>query len=498
MLLTITYTGDNAADLGYLLHKNPSRPQTAEFNFGKVHVFYPEVGAARCTAALLLDIDPLDLARGKPGAVRNGLFDYVNDRPYVSSSFMSTAISRVYGTAMSGRCEKRQTLADSALDLSATLIMMPCRGSDNMLERIFSPLGYEVEWTGGLLDERFSEWGDSCYVNLTVRGKVRLQDLLRHIYVLIPVFDNRKHYWIGDDEVDKLLAHGSGWLENHPEKVFIARRYFNKLRRFTRLALDRLDNGEGGAESQPAEEEPEAESVVTEIPAGLAAGEGSLPAKLTRLNDLRLLAVLEELKASGAKSIIDMGCGEGNLLRLLIKEKTFTSIAGTDVSAAALSRAAERLKLDRMGEEQKKRVTLFQSSLCFRDKRFKNYDAAALVEVIEHLDEDRLPSLASVVFGEAVPAVVIVTTPNADYNVNYPELAAGRFRHGDHRFEWGSAQFRSWAGSVAARYGYSVRCKGVGGQDDDCGTPTQMAVFCKSAPVQAALLEEPLETENAV
>jgi len=469
MLLTITYTGENAVDLGYLLHKNPARPQTAEFNFGKVHVFYPEVSANRCTAALLLDMDPLDLARGKPGSAGGGLFDYVNDRPYVSSSFMSTAISRVYGTAMSGRCEKKQALADSALALCATLVMLPCRGDTCMLEKVFAPLGYRVEWESGLLDDNFPEWGDSCYVNLTIRGKIRLQDLLRHIYVLIPVFDYRKHYWMNDEEVDKLLAHGSGWLENHPEKNFITRRYFARLGHFTKQALERLnrlDNGEGGAESPPMEGESETESPVS--------------VKIPRLNDQRLSAVLNELKASGAKTVLDMGCGEGHLLQLLIKEKNFISIAGTDVSAFVLKKTADNLKLERMAEEEKKRVTLFQSSLCYRDKRFKNYDAATIVEVIEHLDENRLPALEAVVFADAAPATVIVTTPNHDYNVNYEGITANHFRHSDHRFEWNRVQFRAWADSVAARHGYSVRYEDIGEQDKNQNTPTQMAVFRKN------------------
>jgi 3' terminal RNA ribose 2'-O-methyltransferase Hen1 len=474
MIFTITYTGENASDLGYLLHKNPSRPQTAEFNFGKVHVFYPEVSANRCTAALLLDMDPLDLARGKQGSTGGGLFDYVNDRPYVSSSFMSTAISRVYGTAMSGRCENNQALADSALELSATLVMLPCRGDTAMLEKVFAPLGYDVKWEGGLLDERFPEWGDSRYVNLTISGKIRLQDLLRHIYVLIPVFDYRKHYWINDKEVDKLLSHGAGWLENHPEKNFITRRYFTRLEHFTRQALkrlNRLENGEGGADNPVTEEESDEESGAIKIP---------------RLNDQRLAAVLNELKNSGAKTALDMGCGEGRLLQLLIKEKEFTAIAGTDVSAAVLSRAADNLKLDRATEEGKKRVTLFQSSLCYRDKRFKNYDAVSIVEVIEHLDENRLPAFESVIFADTAPAAIVITTPNFDYNVNYAGLSSNRFRHGDHRFEWNRAQFRAWSDSAAARNDYSVRYEDIGEKDENQNTPTQMAVFKKNTPQKPA------------
>jgi len=483
MLLTITYTGENADHLGYLLHKNPSRPQTAEFNFGKTYVFYPEVSANRCTAALLLDMDPLDLARGKQGSTGGGLFDYVNDRPYVSSSFMSTAISRVYGTAMSGHCEKNQALADSALELSATLVMLPCRGDTGMLEKVFAPLGYEVKWESGLLDERFPEWGNSCYVNLTISGKVRLQDLLRHIYVLIPVFDYRKHYWINDKEVDKLLAHGSGWLENHPEKNFITRRYFTRLSHFTRQALKRLnclDNGEGGAESPVTEGETEVESPTVKIP---------------RLNDLRLSTVLNELKNSGAKSVLDMGCGEGRLLQLIMKEKNFTAIAGTDVSAAILKRASDNLKLDRMTKDEKKRITLFQSSLCYKDKRFKNYDAVSIVEVIEHLDENRLPTLEAVVFADAAPTTIIITTPNFDYNVNYTGLRENKFRHGDHRFEWNRVQFHNWADSAAARNDYSVRYEDIGEQDENQNTPTQMAIFRKNASQKPTT---PDETEDAV
>ena len=482
MLFTITYTGENAADLGYLLHKNPSRPQTACFNFGKVHVFYPEVNPRRCTAALLLDIDPLDLVRGRTGVSGGsapvGLFDYVNDRPYVASSFMSTAISRVYGTAMAGRCEKRQELADAALDLSASLVMLPCRGGEDLPRRIFEPLGYTVAWNQPPLDEKFPEWGNGPYVNLRISGTVRLRDLLRHIYVLIPVFDFRKHYWVGEDEVEKLLSHGEGWLENHPEKNVIARRYFKKISRLSRLAIDRLDNGEGGAaETEEPETGADADAASADSGGEPASGAGTAGYPL-RLNNLRLLSVFAELKASDAETVIDLGCGEGNLLQLLLKEKRFTALAGTDVSLAALNRAAERLKLDELSEEKKKRINLFQSSLTYRDKRITGYDAATVVEVIEHLDQDRLAALAAHVFGGGFKTIII-TTPNIEYNINYPGLAAGRFRHPDHRFEWTRAQFRAWGDSLAAAYGYAVRYEDVGLWDETQETPTQMGVFSK-------------------
>jgi 3' terminal RNA ribose 2'-O-methyltransferase Hen1 len=476
MLFTITYTSENPADLGYLLHKNPARPQTVELSFGRAHVFYPETGPRRCTAALLLDIDPLDLVRGRGGAKSSGIFDYVNDRPYVCSSFMSTAISAVYGTAMSGRCAKKQELADTPLDLSAGLFTLPCRGGDLPPELLFGPLGYEVrvEETA-LLDEQFAEWGDSPYINLTIRGKLRLRDLLNHIYVLIPVFDRQKHYWVGEDEIDKLLSHGKGWLEEHPAKTLIVRRYFKNLRSLTKTALDRMDNGQEALGELLLEESPG-----EDVPLFLAeknenAGESAQTAR-PRLNTLRLEAVLGAVKRSGAKSVIDLGCGEGNLLRLLLKEKTFTRVTGVDVSRAALEHARDKLKMDRLPEAQQKRLSLFQSSVTYRDKRFRGYDAAALVEVMEHLDENRLDDMAALVFGDARPGTVVISTPNIEYNERY---GVSRFRHGDHRFEWTRARFQAWAGETARCYGYKVSFEDIGELDETLGAPTQMGVFVR-------------------
>jgi 3' terminal RNA ribose 2'-O-methyltransferase Hen1 len=468
VLFTITYTGENPTDLGYLLHKNPARPQTADLSFGRVHVFYTETGPERCTAALLLDMDPLDLVRGRRAS--GGIFDYVNDRPYVCSSFMCTAISGVYGTAMSGGCAKKQELADTPLDLSVGLFMLPCRGGVILPELLFAPLGYEVHVEeSALLDEQFPEWGSSPYIKLTIRGKVRLRDLLNHIYVLIPVFDLQKHYWIGDAEVDKLLDHGRGWLPDHPEKALIARRYFKNLRNLARSALDRLDNGEGAAEAFPSGKD--------ELP-GVSVNINDEPktTSLPRLNTQRLEAVFNTIKKSGAGSVIDLGCGEGHLLRLLINEKNFTRVTGVDVSRTALEHARDKLKLERLPEARQKRVSLLHGSLSCRDKRFRGYDAAALVEVIEHLDENRLDTLEALILGDARPGILVITTPNIEYNEIY---GISRFRHDDHRFEWDRSRFQSWAEEAARRYGYQVSFEGIGGADEKLGAPTQMAVFVR-------------------
>lgn len=224
ILLTITYTGQNTQDLGYLLHKNPSRPQEFALNYGKAYVFYPEVSNENTTAALLLDIDPIDLARGKVGSTDGGLFDYVNDRPYVCSSFMSTAISKVFSTAMSGRSKEKQELADTPLNLTAKIHILSA-SNQNMIPEIFEPLGYTVEIETFQSDDKFIRWGQSKYVNLTLSGTVKLRDLLNNLYVLIPVFDTHKHHYISSKEIEKLLSHGEGWLKDHPKCEYIASRH---------------------------------------------------------------------------------------------------------------------------------------------------------------------------------------------------------------------------------------------------------------------------------
>lgn len=466
MLLTLTTTHRPATDLGYLLHKNPSRLQTFEQSFGAVHVFYPEASDDRCTAALLLDVDPVGLVRGRRGPEGEGglLAQYVNDRPYVASSFLSVAISSVFGSALGGRSKDRPELAETPLPLEAHLAVVPCRGGEDLLRRLFEPLGYTVAATRHELDAANPDWGASRYFTVHLTGTVRLSELLTHLYVLVPVLDDEKHYWVGDDEVDKLLRHGEGWLATHPERDLIALRYLKHRRSLVRDAIDRLVT-----EEEPAEEA---------APAVRDAAEQALESPI-RLNDQRLATVLETLKAAGAKRVLDLGCGEGRLLRLLLDDRQFEVIVGMDVSYRVLERAMERLHFDRMPPKQRERIELLHGSLMYRDKRLEGFDAAAVVEVIEHLDPPRLAAFERTVFEFAKPMTVVITTPNADYNVRWPSLPAGRFRHPDHRFEWTRAEFAGWANGIAERMSYTVTYAPVGPVDPDVGSPTQMAIFTR-------------------
>jgi 3' terminal RNA ribose 2'-O-methyltransferase Hen1 len=433
-----------------------------ELSFGKARLFYPDASEGKCSAALVLDVDPVALVRGKGGS--DGLLDqYVNDRPYAASSFLTVAMGRLMREAISGRSKERQTLADCAIPLEALLTPLPARGGAELVKKLFEPLGYAVTCEPIAMDPVRPDWGASPYVKLLLSAETQLSRLLTHLYVLIPVLDARKHYFVGDDEIEKLLAKGEGWLQTHPEKELIVSRYLKGRRSLVREALARLTEDEG-----------ESEAIVDTTRKDTA--EEAIEKPL-RLHDLRLDTVAETLKLLGAKRVLDLGCGEGKLIARLIKDKQFDEIVGVEVGSISLQRAAERF--EDLPERVKSRIKLLQGALIYRDMRLRGYDAAALVEVIEHVELDRLPHLERSVFGDAAPSAVIVTTPNADYNVLFPSLPAGTFRHKDHRFEWSRADFLSWCARIAELYGYHFRIAPLGDVDETYGAPSQMGVFTR-------------------
>lgn len=460
MLLTITTTHQPATDLGYLLHKHPERVQKFKLAFGQAHVFYPEATAERCTAALLLAINPIDLVRGRKRQ-DFALKQYVNDRPYVASSFLSVAIAQVFGTALNGRCKDRPSLVKTPIPLEVTLAAVPCQTGEKFLYDLFEPLGYRVETKSMTLDKRFPEWGNSHTYQLHLTQTITLAEVLTHLYVLIPVLDNEKHYYVGDHEVDKLLTKGEGWLKEHPLREVIIRRYLKYQRSLQRQAVERLT-----ADDPPADKEVEVQDQ-----------EEAMLERPLSLHLQRLAAVFQVLKDDGAQRVLDLGCGEGQLLQRLLKEPQFQNIVGVDVSSFSLERAAQRLHLDRLPERQQQRIHLIQGSLTYRDVRLNGYDAAAVVEVIEHLEPERLAAFERVLFEFARPNLIVLTTPNREYNAVWETLPAGTLRHRDHRFEWTRAEFETWAADVGTRFGYEVTIKPVGPQEDRLGAPSQMALF---------------------
>ena len=310
------------------------------------------------------------------------------------------------------------------------------------------------------LDSEFPAWGDSHYVAARLAGRQTVRSALEHLYVLLPVLDDAKHYWIGPDEVDKLLLRGGDWLGSHPGSDLITRRYV-RLPEFTREALARL--AEAGEDADLLDTQRDAAEQATESP--------------LRLGQQRLDAVLEVVRSVGAGRVVDLGCGEGRLLERLIAEPTVAHVAGVDASVGAVKRAEQRLKLDTMSERRRERIQLLQGALTYTDSRLQGFDVATVIEVVEHLDTERLDVFAEVVFGHISASTVVLTTPNREYNQNFEQLDSRGLRHEDHRFEWTRTEFEAWARGITERFGYRVEISGIGPVDPVCGPPTQMAVF---------------------
>ncbi len=438
MLLTITLVQAPATDLGFLLGKHPDRVHRVELAWGRATVCFPVADPERCTAALVVEVDPIGLVRrGDPSGSPDGftLGQHVNDRLYAGSSLLSVAISRALGSALHGRCRERPELAAAALPLE--LAVPAVRDTNALAERLFGPLGWRVTATPV----------GSRHVGLRLTGTARLADALSAVYVLVPVLDDAKHHHVGPDEADKLLRAGQSWLPGHPERELITRRYLRYRRRLTVPALERL---------------------------GVPEDDGP---RISPLRELRRSAVLAQLRALGVRRVLDLGCGEGLLLADLLRDPAFTEVVGVDAAAGTLAAAARRLHLDELPPAARSRIALRQSSLVYTDRSLAGFDAAVLSEVVEHVEPDRLPSLQQAVFGVARPGTVIVTTPNREYNTRYPDLADGALRHPDHRFEWTRAEFAAWCAEVGAAHGYRVRHDGIGEADPELGAPTQLAVL---------------------
>lgn len=463
MILNITTTHKPATDLGYLLHKHPDKFQTFELSVGKAHVFYPEKGEEKITVSLLLDIDPIDMVRGARNLGGDGfaLGHYVNDRPYVASSFMSVALSKAFSSAMNGKCKDKPELIGVKFPFEVSIASLPApKGGELLIRKFFEPLGYKVELTRHQLDNKFPEWGNSKYYTLKLANNITTKELLSHLYVLIPTLDNDKHYFVSESEIEKLLQKGEGWLKEHPEKEQIIRRYLINLNSLSRQALERLSDGETIENSDDELVE-----------------KSETQKRKETLHDKRIKLVFEKLVESGAERVIDLGCGEGKLIRQLIKQKQFSEIVGMDVSYNELLKAKDRLHFDEMSPKQKERINLFQGSLTYRDRRLEGFDAAAVVEVIEHLDLNRLKAFERVLFEFAKPKTVVLTTPNQEYNVMWEKLDAEDMRHDDHRFEWTRNEFVEWTNKIGETYSYNVEILPVGDEEGTVGAPSQMAIF---------------------
>ncbi len=460
MILVITERGETSAELGFLLHKHPRRVHRIDLKFGSGTVFYPEATDDVCTVALVVEIDPISLVRSK-GARRGGwaLGQYVNDRPYVASSFLSVAIGRVFRTAMNGTCAKHPEFVETARDLQVCLPAITVPDGTATLERLFSPLGYEVDASPLPLDPSFPSWGNSRCFSVKLRTKQPLHRVLKHLFIMIPTLDRVKHYWVGPEEIDKLLEKSRDWLADHPEKKWIVTRYLKFRRQYTNEAMERLDPTPEDSEKMDSPERVE---------------------KHTSLHSKRLDRVAEIISDLNPESVLDLGCGEGKLLMRLLERTRVPRITGMDIDSRSLEFAKERIEHADLPKKSRERLSLLHGSLTYRDERLAGFELATLIEVVEHFDPDRLRTLERVVFQCAAPARIIVTTPNREYNALFETLSESQLRHPDHRFEWTREEFADWCERIGFEHGYDFEIEPLGDPDPKHGSPSQMAVFCRA------------------
>ncbi|MEP3893205.1 MAG: 3' terminal RNA ribose 2'-O-methyltransferase Hen1 [Litorimonas sp.] len=443
----------SARDLGFLLHKHPDHVHTKKTSAGDATIFYPEISEERTTAVMHLEVDPVGLVRGKNQQSDGVLAQYVNDRPYVANSFLSVAMGRSFAQTMAGKSKDRQELADQPLDFEIRVLPVALAGDRELLASLFEPLGYTI-----LSPETVD---DQMVIDLRLSACLRLVDILNHLHVLIPVMDNFKHYFVAQEEIDKLLAKGEGWLADHPAKELITRRALKHRRSLANMALARLE------ESSVVDDDEETPKLKPE----------EQLEKPLRLHDIRLDTVADVMRQRNVKSVLDLGCGEGKLIARLIKERGIDRIVGVDPSVRTLEAAHRKLRLHQAGDAMSERVALQMGSLTYGDRRWKGFDAATLVEVIEHIEPHRLSALVMSLFADARPNMVVMTTPNREYNVLFEMMKPNQLRHPDHRFEWTRTEFEGWANEVAAQHGYTAEFAPLGPVDETHGGPSQMATF---------------------
>ncbi|WP_030148917.1 3' terminal RNA ribose 2'-O-methyltransferase Hen1 [Mycetocola saprophilus] len=489
MYLSITLTGSHASGLNHLLHKHPDRVHRREKNGSTATVFTPVFEPDRVTVGLLLEVDPIGLVRGQ-GAARDSftLGQYVNDRPYAANSLLAVALRQSFSTAFAGNSTARADIVDIPLPLRFEIPALP---GDTLIRELFEPLGWRVSETEVPLDPEIPAWGSAAVRRVVLEQDIVLARALSQLYVLLPVLDGAKHYWVDQSETQTLLRHGGDWLASHPRRELILRRALIHQGEYVDEAIAALD-GVADAPGVPGAPATSAIGVVASAtgsaanktgPAASATDPAASATPRVSLARERRDGILARLRELPVSTVVDMGCGQGALLNVLLRDARFTRVIGADVSPSVLAQAERALGLDRMPETQRARLELVQSSLTYRDDRLAGADAMVLMEVIEHLDAERLPRLELAVFAHARPAHVLVSTPNAEYNVHYPGLAPGSFRHTDHRFEWTRAEFANWAERVAAEHGYRVAYSGLGPEDPATGAPTQLATFTRAGTV---------------
>ena len=448
MQLTIRATGDNVKAVSYLLAKNPNNLYERNHKGHAVRMFYSLFTDTVLELTVFVTPDPLTLMQQSSNAY--DITHYINDREFAVSSIFTSLIRSAFGTALNGQPKENYVqwvnqpfLFDFGIGPVVTDL------SDEKIRRLFEPLGYEVGIEYGETNYAFQMKVKSTARYLTLTGNVTLQKGLQQLFVLIPVLDNYKHYFIDENEIEKIKRYGEGWLDTHPEKTFIIQKAL-RFKEVYSLLEERKENN--------------------------TSQEKSVSSKV-RLNELRYKRIVEVVSNLPVKkSVVDLGSGEGKLAVQL------GFIDGVQEILAVEPSEKEQLKARRRFEKVKDRTAFVEptpmwGSLFYYDERLKNKDVIILCEVIEHIDEERLPKIMDLLLRDYKPGVLLITTPNREYNEVYDMQDAKR--HDDHRFEWTRAEFEQWCAEKNQSGHYELTFDGIGEMHAIHGFPTQMCLFVR-------------------
>ena len=514
MQLAIKATGEGAKALSFLLAKNPNNLYDRAEKGYRVRLTYTVFTETEVEVILFVTPDSVELVKNSPDAFK--IMQYINDREFVVSSLFCSYIRSALGTALNGRTlEEYLPWVNHAFELNVGFGPVASDLSDLVFRKLFEPLGYQVNIVRGQADYQFKLKDKSSARFIDLQRAVTLQNALKHLFVLIPVLDNYKHYFMDEREIEKLQRYGEGWLENHPLNEVIIKRFLRfreiidkvppELKAKTpECFADTLIEGpyEGPYEGLVERAEEYVESIKDQDQdqdqdqiqiqiQGREADQGHsrepLESKIEEskpiisLNELRYQTIVKIIENLTFKeTIVDFGAGEGKLsvrLGLIPQVKEILAVEPTE---KLLLRSIKRFALASQDADYISPIPVWGSFYYF-DERMRDKDVMILGEVIEHLDEHRLPRVMDTIFGIYQPKTLIMTTPNSEYNQVY--AMEEKVRHKDHRFEWTRPEFAQWCNTWAHQYAYSVQIGGIGQEVEGFGQPTQSAIFTRQGGI---------------
>ncbi|WP_075619063.1 3' terminal RNA ribose 2'-O-methyltransferase Hen1 [Paenisporosarcina indica] len=443
MQLTIKATGENVKAISYLLSKNPDNVYERNHKGHLVRLFYSKFTETELEVTIFVTPDPIELIKSSSNSY--DITHYINDREFAVSSIFCSFIRSALGTALNGQPKEEYIdWVNHLFPFEFEFGPVVSTISDEVLNELFEPIGYQVTITRPEIDYSFQMKEKSSVSYISLKGTKTLQDGLRQLFILIPVIDNYKHYFIDEKEIEKLERYGEGWLEAHPMRDMIYRQALRFKEVYSQVENTNLE--------EKIEE----------------------PSEKIRLNDLRYERIVETVSLMKPKSIVDFGSGEGKLSVRLGFVTGVKEILAVEPSESATLKALRRFEKVTNKEGFVVPETLW-GSLFYYDERLKGKDVMILCEVIEHIDEYRLPKVLDTILHDYQPGALIITTPNREYNMVYD--MDDHFRHNDHRFEWTRAEFYQWCNERNLRESYDLHFDGIGEEHETQGFPTQMCVF---------------------